>query len=208
MYNCSPLRNNTLELAPASPPRFLERERERNFRGSRPLMGSATDHHPTTRTPSGGPIDPPVLKPYQSNIRTTRSHPCSHAGPCARIVLFLEFQHAIDPSICYHISTCTYHNYTIPPSYGRLTSQPKCELPRRRHAATISAQIYYTPTLDSVIVAIALPAATAAPPSSRQPTRTYPDASAASASSAPWSIEFFAAAGVRLPRDGVFLEFL
>ena len=35
-----------------------------------------------------------------------------------------------------------------------------------------------------------------------------PDASAASASSAPWSIEFFAAAGVRLPRDGVFLEFL
>ena len=35
-----------------------------------------------------------------------------------------------------------------------------------------------------------------------------PDASTASASSAPWSIEFFAAAGVRLPRDGVFLEFL
>ena len=34
-----------------------ERERERNFRNTRPLMGSATDHHPTTRTPSGGPID-------------------------------------------------------------------------------------------------------------------------------------------------------
>ena len=42
------------------------------------------------------------------------------------------------------------------------------QLPRRRRAATISAQIYYTPTLDSVIVTVALPAATAAPPSSRQ----------------------------------------
>ena len=36
------------------------KERERNFRDSRPLMGSATDHHPTcnyTRTPIGGPFD-------------------------------------------------------------------------------------------------------------------------------------------------------
>ena len=94
----------------------------------------------------------------------------------ARIVLFLEFQHAIDPSICCHISICTYHNYIrITLSYPPRTvaaCQPGCQLPRRRHAATISAQIYYTPTLDSVIVTVAQPAATAAPPSSRQPTRS------------------------------------
>ena len=35
--------------------RCVKRERERNFRDSRPLMGSATDHHPTTRAPSGDP---------------------------------------------------------------------------------------------------------------------------------------------------------
>ena len=34
-----------------------ERERERNFKGTRPLMGGATDHRLTTQVPSGEPFD-------------------------------------------------------------------------------------------------------------------------------------------------------
>ena len=70
----------------------------------------------------------------------------------ARIVLFLEFQHTIDPSIRYHISTRHAHIYQNYTSHPRTVALLGCQLPRRRHAATISAQIYYTPTLDSVIV--------------------------------------------------------
>ena len=33
------------------------RERERNFKGTGPLMGGATDHRLTTQVPSGEPFD-------------------------------------------------------------------------------------------------------------------------------------------------------
>ena len=64
----------------------------------------------------------------------------------ARIVLFLEFEDLSSQRTGKVGPPCTYQNYT-----PTLVLSP-CQLPRRRHAATISAQIYYTPTLDSVIV--------------------------------------------------------
>ena len=122
--------------------------------GRRDLL-PVKDTHILFKFRAGACFPPPVLKPYQSNIRTTRSqvrmHVHMHAHACARILFY--FLNSSTLSIHPYATTSPhahiYQNYT---SHPRTVALLGCQLPRRRHAATISAQIYYTPTLDSVIV--------------------------------------------------------
>ena len=97
----------------------------------------------------------------------------THMHAHARILFyFLNSTLSIHP----YATTSPHVHITITLSHPRtvalLAKMPAATAAPRRPPPSAHKYIYYTPTLDSVIVAIALPAATAAPPSSRQPTRT------------------------------------